>query len=123
MGNKITALTALTAATTDDIVLIVDSPASSAVTKKITIANLKSSLVPTQLAYTQTYSTASKTVPNATASNPPAGGTGATQGAYDTSAHRDAMITSLTNCIADVAALKQVVNALIDDLQALGLVG
>jgi hypothetical protein len=74
-------------------------------------------------AYTQTYATAAKTVPNATASNPPAGGTGATEGAYDTAAHRDEMITSLTNNIADVLALKQVVNALIDDLQALGIVG
>jgi hypothetical protein len=73
-------------------------------------------------AYTQTYSTASKTVPNATASNPPAGGTGTTAGAYDTAANRDAMITSLTNEIADLAALKKVVNSLIDDLQALGLV-
>ncbi len=73
-------------------------------------------------AYTQTYATASKTVPAATASNPPAGGTGATAGAYDTAAHRDAMITSLTNNIADVLALKKVVNALIDDLQALGLI-
>jgi hypothetical protein len=73
-------------------------------------------------AYTQTYATASKTVPAATASNPPAGGTGATEGAYDTAVNRDAMITSLTNNIADVLALKKVVNALIDDLQALGLV-
>lgn len=73
-------------------------------------------------AYTQTYSTASKTVPNATASNPPAGGTGATAGAYDTAANRNAMITSLTNNIADVLALKKVVNALIDDLQAIGII-
>ena len=77
---------------------------------------------PLPTAYTQTYSTASKTVPNGTASDPPAGGTGATAGAYDTAAHRNAMITSLTNCIADVTALKKVVNAIIDDLQVLGLV-
>ncbi len=73
-------------------------------------------------AYTQTYSTASKTVPAATASNPPAGGTGATAGAYDTAANRNLMITSLTNNIADVLALKKVVNALIDDLQAIGII-
>jgi len=74
-------------------------------------------------AYTQTYTTAAKTVPNATASNPPAGGTGATAGAYDTASNRNLMITSLTNVIADVDALRKVVTALIDDLQALGLVG
>ena len=73
-------------------------------------------------AYTQTYSTASKTVPAATASTPPAGGAGATEGAYDTAANRDLMIASLTANIADVLALKKVVNAIIDDLQALGLV-
>ena len=73
-------------------------------------------------AYTQTYSTASKTVPNATASNPPPGGTGAMAGAYDTAAHRDAMMPSLTNNIAEVLALKKVVNAIIDHLQSMGLV-
>jgi hypothetical protein len=73
-------------------------------------------------AYTQTYSTTSRTVPNATASNPPAGGTGATAGAYNTAANRNLMITSLTNNIADVAELKKVVNSLIDDLQALGII-
>lgn len=74
-------------------------------------------------AYTQTYTTASKTVPNATASNPPAGGTGATAGAYNNATNRDLMITSLTNCITDVDNLRKVVTQLIDDLQALGLVG
>lgn len=72
-------------------------------------------------AYTQTYATASRTHNNLTATNPPAGGTGATAGAYDTAAHRDAMITSLTNLIADVTNLKQVVNSIIDDDQTLGL--
>jgi hypothetical protein len=72
--------------------------------------------------YTQTYSTALRTVANATASAPPAGGVGATAGAYDTAAHRDEMITSLTANIADVLALKKVVNGLIDDLQSIGLI-
>ena len=72
-------------------------------------------------AYTQTYSTAAKTVPAATASNPPAGGTGISAGGYDTAANRNLMITSLTNEIADLLALKKVVNAIIDDLQAYGL--
>lgn len=73
-------------------------------------------------AFTQTYSTATHTHAAITATNPPAGGTGATQGAYDTSVHRDAMITSLTANIADVANVKQVLNGLIDDLQAIGLI-
>ncbi len=73
-------------------------------------------------AFTQTYSTASHTHAAITASNPPAGGTGATAGAYDTAANRNLMITSLTNNIADVANVKQVLNGLIDDLQALGLI-
>jgi hypothetical protein len=74
-------------------------------------------------AFTQTYSTASHTVGAALANTPPAGGTGATAGAYDSALHRDQMITSLTNCITDVANLKQVVNGIIDDLQAVGLLG
>jgi len=74
-------------------------------------------------AYTQTYVTAARTVPNATAVNPPAGGTGTAAGGYDTAANRNLMITSLTNAIADIDALRKVVTALIDDLQALGLIG
>jgi hypothetical protein len=73
-------------------------------------------------AYTQTYATAAKTVPAATQLTPPAGGVGAAAGAYDTAANRDLMIASITAGAADLLALKQVVNALIDDLQALGLV-
>lgn len=71
-----------------------------------------------------------------TATTPPAGGTGATAGAYDTSAHRDAMITSLTAVIADVTAtraevvkahadidvLRATVLALTNALQAAGLI-
>lgn len=72
----------------------------------------------TKNTYTQTYSTAARTVPNATAIAAPAGGTGATAGAYDSAAHRDAMITSHNALLADVDALRQVVTALIDDLQA-----
>ena len=74
-------------------------------------------------AYTQTYATADRTVPAATQSTPPAGGTGATAGAYDSAANRDLMITSITAGAADLLALKKVVNALIDDLQEIGLVG
>ena len=52
--------------------------------------------VPRPSAYTQTYATAAKTVPAATQLTPPAGGTGATAGAYDTAANRDLMIASIT---------------------------
>ena len=77
----------------------------------------------TGAAYTQTYSTADRTVPAATQSTPPAGGTGTTAGAYDTAENRDLMIASITAGAADLLALKKVVNALIDDLQASGLIG
>jgi hypothetical protein len=72
-------------------------------------------------AYAQTYSTAARTVANATATNAPAGGTGTAAGGWSTAANRDAAIASINNCIADVAALKQVVNSVIDDLQLFGL--
>lgn len=74
-------------------------------------------------AYTQTYATAASTVPAATALTPPAGGTGATAGAYDTAGNRDLMIASITATQADLLALKKVVNQMIDDLQSLGLFG
>lgn len=77
---------------------------------------------PSAPAYTQTFSTASRTVPAATAVDPPAGGTGATAGAYDTAGNRNLMIASLTAVIADVAELRKVVTALIDDLQAARIV-
>ena len=72
-------------------------------------------------AFTQTYSTADKTHANVTQVTPPAGGTGATAGAYDSAANRDSMITSITAGAADLLDLKQLVNSVIDDLQALGL--
>lgn len=55
-------------------------------------------------------------VPDATAinslSNPPAGGTGATAGAYDNATNRDAMIAALTAAIAEIALLKTDIAAL-----------
>jgi septal ring-binding cell division protein DamX len=74
-------------------------------------------------AYTQTYATADRIVPTATQATPPAGGTGATAGGYDTASNRDLAIASITAGAADLLALKKVVTALIDDLQAVGLVG
>ena len=72
-------------------------------------------------AYTQTYVTAEKTHAAVTQATPPAGGTGATAGAYDTAANRDLMIASITAGAADLLDLKQLVNSVIDDLQALGI--
>ena len=54
----------------------------------------------------------------ATALNPPAGGTGATAGAYDNASNRNLMITSLTAVIADVADIRTQFNALLAELQA-----
>lgn len=51
----------------------------------------------------------------ATASNPPAGGSGIQAGCYDTSGNRDLMIASLTDAIADMATLRA-------ELVALGVV-
>lgn len=48
-------------------------------------------------------------VTDATAAAPPAGGTGATQGAFDTAAHRDALIATVTNLVTDVESLRQAV--------------
>lgn len=46
-------------------------------------------------------------LPAGTAAVPPAGGTGATAGAYDTAPHRDELIASVTALVADVEALRQ----------------
>jgi hypothetical protein len=73
-------------------------------------------------AFTQTYATAGTTVAAVTALTPPAGGTGATAGAYDTAANRDLMIASLTAANADILDIKKNLNAVIDALQAAGIV-
>jgi hypothetical protein len=73
-------------------------------------------------AYTQTYSTASKTHPNMTAA---AVGTTAstniTPYGYTTNTQADAIVTAINALITDVTDLKKVVNSIIDDGQALGL--
>lgn len=78
---------------------------------------------PTQAAYTQTYSTAARTVPAATAAGVVT--TAATNVApYGfTQAQADALVAAVNADQADLLALKKVVNALIDDLQALLLAG
>lgn len=45
--KKITALTALTTLSNDDLLVVVDDPSGTPVTKKITAANLKNGLAPT----------------------------------------------------------------------------
>ena len=58
----------------------------------------------------------------ATASDPPAGGTGLAAGAYDTAANRDLMITSLTAVIADAADIRTQLNALLAELRTEGTI-
>lgn len=73
-------------------------------------------------AFTQTYSTASHTMPNDTATDMPTGGTGTAAGGWSTAANRNAAIAAFAALRVDVDNTKQVLNALIDDLQALGLI-
>lgn len=70
-------------------------------------------------AFTQTYSTASKTHSNPTAAT--VTDTNGTAG-FNLAADRTAVVTAVNNLIADVANVKQVLNALIDDLQSEGLI-
>jgi len=80
--------------------------------------------VTTQAAYTQTYSTASKTASNPTAAT--VGDQGATQNTgwgADTEAHFDEIRTLINQLVADVLNLKQVQVAIINDLQAFGMAG
>jgi len=73
--------------------------------------------------YTQTYSTASRTVPNATWSSMgdllavQNTGWGATN-----EADFDKITTAVDQLGADVLALKKVVTAIVDDLQSMGIV-
>ena len=59
---------------------------------------------------------------SATALDPPAGGTGATAGAYDNAANRDLMITSLTAVIADIADIRIQFNLLLAELRTEGTI-
>ena len=72
-------------------------------------------------AYTQTYATADKTHDAITSADFPAGGAGAAAGGWDTAANRDAAITRFNALRAEVIDLKNLVNSVIDDLQAYGL--
>ena len=74
-------------------------------------------------AYTQTYATADRTHANPTAVV--VATTAATNVApYGyAQAQADAIVTAVNALVADMADIKQLVNAVIDDLQARGLVG
>ncbi len=54
------------------------------------------------------------------AADAPAGGTGATAGAWDTAGHRDSAITTINQLRADVIALQATVNSLVTKLKAIG---
>lgn len=74
-------------------------------------------------AYTQTYATADKTHANATQTAvATTGATAVTPNGYTTAAQANDIVTQLNNARADILDLKQLVNSLIDDLQALGLI-
>ena len=72
-------------------------------------------------ALTQTYATTSATHANVTQLACPAGGTGVAAGGFSTAANRDLMIASLNAARTDIANLKNFVNQVVDQLQALGL--
>lgn len=91
----------------------------TATTQKIGFFNVTPVVQPT--AYTQTYATASKTLPTQTSADFPAGGTGAAAGAWSTAANRDLAITRFNALRTDLDNTKKVLNQVIDDLQALGL--
>lgn len=93
----------------------------TATTQKLGFYNATPVVQPS--AYTQTYTTASKTMPATTQLTTPAGGIGTAAGGWDTAGNRDLAIASINAARTDIDALKQVVTQLIDDLQALGLVG
>ena len=74
-------------------------------------------------AYTQTYSTATKTQSNITsAAVTTTAATNVAPFGYTTAAQADAIVTAVNALRTDLANVKQVLNAVIDDLQALGLV-
>jgi|TARA_R100001530_G_scaffold71254_1_gene50444 hypothetical protein len=77
--------------------------------------------------YTQTYSTADRTIANPTAAAPgdlvaSSSGSGAVWGA-SSEANFDKIGTAVDALVADNLDLRKAVTALIDDLQTIGLVG
>ena len=72
-------------------------------------------------AYTQTFATADKTHALDGSNDMPAGGVGIAAGGWDTAANRDTAIAEFAALRVTVDDLKQLMNAVIDDLQAYGL--
>ena len=73
--------------------------------------------------YTQTYSTADKTHANSTfAAVSETAATQTTPWGYGSAAQADAITVELNDLGDDVTDLKQLVNAIIDDLQSIGLI-
>jgi hypothetical protein len=73
-------------------------------------------------AYTQTFSTASRTVSNPTFSNlVTTAATNVVPYGFTTQAQADDIATKVNQLAADVAILRQLINSLIDDSQAYGL--
>ena len=60
--SKITQLTATTSASTDDLIVVVDDPAGTPSTKKITVANFLSAVYPIGAIYTSVVSTSPATL-------------------------------------------------------------
>lgn len=76
-----------------------------------------------QAAYTQTYSTAARTVATATASAvTTAGGTATSPFGYVTLAQANAIVTAINALIDDNLSDRKNTNAIIDDLQVFGFV-
>jgi hypothetical protein len=79
-------------------------------------------LVTQRPAYTQTFSTASRTVSNPTFTNlATTAATNVTPWGFSTQAQADAIATKVNQLAADVVILRQLINSLIDDSQAYGL--
>lgn len=147
-GTSAATLTATALTLADAVNIVVNTTTGTkigtATTQKLGFFNAAPAAQPS--AYTQTYSTADKTHANPTATsiaaavpaNPPnVDEDGIAAGGFITRATRVAFVTTVTNLIThnteldldyeallvDVADLKQLVNSVVDDLQALGLVG
>lgn len=120
----ITATAGITILDAQNIVLDVTTGTKigTATTQKLGFYNATPIVQPS--AYTQTYSTADKTHANSTfATVAETAATNVTPFGYTTQAQADAIPVELNDLGDDVTDLKQLVNSLIDDLQALGLVG
>lgn len=72
-------------------------------------------------AYTQTYATAARTHAAQTSADFPAGGAGTAAGGWSTAANRDLAIARFNALRADLTVVKNLLNSVIDDLQANGI--